>query len=58
MAVCKLDVNADFLLSDLLAVSAKLKASKLYDGMGAVSNREKERVLKVAQVLVGMAGEK
>lgn len=53
----ELNVNADFLLSDLLMVSAQLKASELYDSMGAVSNREKERILKVVRVLVDTAGE-
>ncbi|HCT90254.1 MAG TPA: XRE family transcriptional regulator [Lachnospiraceae bacterium] len=51
----ELDVNADFLLSDQLAVSAQLEASELYDRMRAVSDREKERILKVVRVLVDMA---
>lgn len=51
----ELDVNADFLLSDQLAVSAQLEASQLYDSMEAVSNKEKERILKVLRVLVDTA---
>lgn len=51
----ELDVNADFLLSELLSVSAQLEASDLYDSMGDVSEKEKERILKVLRVLVDTA---
>lgn len=54
----ELDVNADFLLSDLLAVSAQLEASELYDSMREVSERDKERILKVIRVLVDTAEER
>ena len=48
-------INADFLLSDALAVSAQLEANELYERMEAVSDRDKERILKVIQVLVDLA---
>ena len=51
----ELQVNADFLLSDVLAVSAQLEANDLYERMEAVSDRDKERILKVIQVLVDLA---
>ncbi len=51
----ELQVNADFLLSDALAVSAQLEANELYERMEAVSDRDKERILKVIQVLVDLA---
>lgn len=51
----ELDVNADYLLEDLLSVSAQLASSELYDRMEGVSEREKKRILEVVNVLVKTA---
>lgn len=50
-----LGVNADFILSDSLNVSAKLMASDLYRRMEGISEKEKLRILKVVELLIEIA---
>ncbi len=51
----ELDVNADYLLEDLLSVSAQLTSNELYQKMEDVSEKEKKRILEVVNVLVKTA---
>ena len=50
-----LDVDADYLLADLLNVSEQLTSNELYDMMAEVSKKEKRRILEVVKVLIEMA---
>ena len=51
----ELDVDADYLLADLLNVSEQLTSNELYDMMAEVSKKEKRRILEVVKVLIEMA---
>ena len=51
----ELDVDADYLLADLLNVSEQLTSNDLYDMMAEVSKKEKRRILEVVKVLIEMA---
>lgn len=48
----ELDVNSDFLLSDLLSVSSQLTASELNHRMEKIPEKEKKRILEVVRVLI------
>lgn len=50
-----LEINADYLLEDSLAVSCKLEASDLSERMGLIPEREKKRILQVVDLLVDTA---
>ena len=47
-----LEINADYLLKDVLRVSSQLTSNELYDLLGQVSEKEKRRILEVVQVLI------
>ena len=47
-----LEINADYLLKDVLQVSSLLKSNELYDMMGQISEKEKRRILEVVRVLI------
>ena len=51
----ELDVDADYLLADLLNVSEQLTSNEWYDMMAEVSKKEKRRILEVVKVLIEMA---
>lgn len=51
----ELDVNADYLLEDLLSVSVQLFSNELYCMMEGISEKEKKRILEVVNVLVKTA---
>lgn len=53
----ELEVNSDFLLSDILSVSAVLKSNELYSKMNKVSEKEKRRILEVVRILIETADE-
>ena len=47
-----LEINADYLLRDVLHVSSQLTSNELYDMLGQVSEKEKRRILEVVRVLI------
>ncbi len=47
-----LEINADYLLKDVLRVSSQLMSNELYDMLSQVSEKEKRRILEVVQVLI------
>lgn len=47
-----LEINADYLLKDVLRVSSQLTSNELYDLLGQVSEKEKRRILEVVRVLI------
>lgn len=51
----ELDVNADYLLSDMLDVSAQIKSNELYEMMDKIPKAERNRILEVVKVLVDTA---
>lgn len=53
-----LDVDADYLLSDLLQVSALIQSNELYKMMDGISKKEKDCILQVVRVLVDTADKK
>ena len=47
-----LEINADYLLKDVLRVSSQLMSNELYKMLGQVSEKEKRRILEVVRVLI------
>ena len=47
-----LEINADYLLKDVLQVSSQLTSNELYDMLGQVPEKEKRRILEVVRVLI------
>lgn len=47
-----LEINADYLLKDVLLVSSQLTSNELYDMLGQISEKEKRRILEVVRVLI------
>ena len=47
-----LEINADYLLRDVLRVSSQLTSNELYKMLGQVSEKEKRRILEVVRVLI------
>ena len=50
-----LEINADYLLKDVLCVSSQLTSNELYDMLGQVPEKEKRRILEVVRVLIQTA---